>query len=55
MLYAAEVEDNTCEVVIEYDDNRRTGRTWTIPMENNRFIMFPSTQNFISRIKIILV
>ena len=37
---------NTCEVVIEYDDNRRTGRTWTIPMENNRFIMFPSTQKF---------
>ena len=46
MLYAAEIEDNTCEIVIEYDDNRRTGKKWTIPMENNRFIIFPSTQKF---------
>jgi|TARA_R110000803_G_C11987305_1_gene321506 hypothetical protein len=46
MLYAAEVEDKTCEVVIEYDDNRRAGKDWTILMENNRFIIFPSTQKF---------
>ena len=46
MLYAAEVQDNTCEVVIEYDDNRRTSKEWTILMENNRFIIFPSTERF---------
>ena len=46
MLYAAEVQDKTCEVIIEYNDNRRTSKEWTIPMENNRFIIFPSTERF---------
>jgi hypothetical protein len=35
-----------CNVIIHYDDNRRKGKTWTIPLSNNKFIMFPSTQMY---------
>jgi len=33
-------------VRIFYDDNRRKGRSWDIPLENNKFIMFPSTNMY---------
>ena len=41
MLYGVDVEN--CNVRIYYDDNRRAGRSWDISLENNKFIMFPST------------
>jgi|TARA_R110002020_G_scaffold391137_3_gene601547 hypothetical protein len=41
LLYGVEVEN--CMVKIFYDDNRRKGRSWEIPLTNNKFIMFPST------------
>ena len=41
LLYGVHVED--CKVKIFYDDNRRKGRSWDIPLTNNKFIMFPST------------
>ena len=41
MLYGVNVSD--CSVRIYYDDNRRAGRSWDIKLENNKFIMFPST------------
>jgi len=44
LLYGVNVKD--CSVVIDYDDNKRKGKTWTIPIENNKFIMFPSTQRY---------
>ena len=40
-LYGVKVKD--CDVTILYDDNRRKGRSWTIPLDDNKFIMFPST------------
>ena len=43
-LYGVNVED--CIVRIHYDDNRRKGRSWDIPIENNKFIMFPSTNMY---------
>lgn len=46
MLYGVNVGEDSCEVVIEYDDNRRKGRTWSIPLKNNYFIMFPATQKY---------
>ena len=42
LLYGVNVKD--CSVRIHYDDNRRAGRSWDIPLTNNQFIMFPSTQ-----------
>ena len=47
LLYGVNVKD--CTVRIYYDDNRRKGRSWHIPLNNNTFVMFPSTnQYFIS-------
>jgi len=41
LLYGIKVKD--CSVKIYYDHNRRKGRSWDIPLTNNQFIMFPST------------
>ena len=47
LLYGVNVKD--CSVRIHYDDNRRKGRSWDIPLINNQFIMFPSMQmNYIT-------
>ena len=43
-LYGVNVKD--CMVKIHYDDNRRKGRSWDIPLLNNGFIMFPSTNMY---------
>ena len=45
-LYGLEVAKDSCELVIEYDDNRRKNRTWHIPLKDNLFIIFPSTQRY---------
>ena len=44
MLYGVNLEN--CTIRIYYDDNRRAGRSWDLPLKNNGFIMFPSTQIF---------
>jgi hypothetical protein len=41
LLYGVIVKD--CNINIHYDDNRRKGRLWSIPLSNNGFVMFPST------------
>ena len=41
LLYGLKTDD--CSVRIHYDDNRRKGRSWDIPLTDNKFIMFPST------------
>ena len=45
-LYGIDVAKDSCELVIEYDDNRRKNRTWHIPLKDNQFIIFPSTQRY---------
>ena len=44
LLYGVKVKD--CMVRIHYEDNRRKGRSWDIPLLNNMFIMFPSTNMY---------
>ena len=44
LLYGVKV--NKCWVRIHYEDNRRKGRSWDIPLTNNQFIMFPSTNMY---------
>jgi hypothetical protein len=44
MLYGVNVKE--CLVRIHYDDNRRAGRSWDIKLDNNKFIMFPSTNMY---------
>ena len=43
-LYGVNVKE--CSVRIHYDQNRRAGRSWDIPLKDNEFIMFPSTQMY---------
>lgn len=40
-LYGVKVDE--CMVKIHYEDNRRKGKDWDIPLTNNKFIMFPSS------------
>ena len=47
LLYGTKAED--CRVTIYYDDNRRKGRSWTIPLKDNKFIMFPSSNTYFIR------
>ena len=44
LLYGVKAKD--CIVRIYYEDNRRKGRFWDISLENNKFIMFPSTNMY---------
>ena len=44
MLYGVNVKN--CMVRIHYDHNRRKGSSWDISLENNKFIMFPSTNMY---------
>ena len=44
LLYGVKVKD--CMVRIHFEDNRRKGRSWDIPLLNNGFIMFPSTNMY---------
>jgi len=44
LLYGVQVDK--CWVRIHYEDNRRKGRSWDIPLTNNQFIMFPSTNMY---------
>jgi hypothetical protein len=46
MLYGVNVGKNSCKVFIEYDDNRRKGKSWEISLNDNDFVMFPSTQRY---------
>ena len=43
LIYGVDIsEDKETGIVIEYDDNRRKGRTWHVPLKSNQIIMFPS-------------
>tara|TARA_R100001530_G_scaffold135319_1_gene112236 strand:+ start:732 stop:1289 length:558 start_codon:yes stop_codon:yes gene_type:complete len=45
-LYGIDIQPDSCTAVMEYDDNRRANRSWHIPLENNKFLIFPSTQRY---------
>ena len=44
LLYGVKVKD--CNVRIHYENNRRKGRSWEMPLTKNKFIMFPSTNMY---------
>jgi hypothetical protein len=46
LLYGVKLAKDSCFVRIHFDDNRRAGRSWDIPLNNNQFIMFPATQMY---------
>ena len=42
LIYVVDVAKDSCDLVIEYDNNKRKGNTWHMTLENNHFYMFPS-------------
>tara|TARA_R100001509_G_scaffold157665_1_gene122004 strand:+ start:2684 stop:3187 length:504 start_codon:yes stop_codon:yes gene_type:complete len=44
LLYGINTVD--CSIKILYDDNRRKGRSWIVPLKNSAFVMFPSTNMY---------
>lgn len=44
LLYGIQVKD--CIVNISYDDNRIKDKSWSMPLTNNKFIIFPSTNKY---------
>ena len=46
MLYAVDVGLNSCKVIIEYDDNRLKGQSCRFQLDNNSFVLFPSTLKY---------
>ena len=45
-VYSLDVGEKSSDIIIEYDDNRRKNRTWHLPLVNNHFVMFPSTNKY---------
>lgn len=46
MVYGLDIQKNSCDLIIEWETNRKYNLNWTIPMENNKFIIFPSGLNY---------
>lgn len=46
LIYGIDVGDKSCELIVEYDDNRRKNSARHILIENNKFVIFPSTQRY---------
>jgi len=43
LLYGVKIKKDSCFIRIYYDDNRRKGRAWDMPINDNTFLLFPST------------
>ena len=46
MIYGVNIAQNSCDLAIEYKDNKRSELSCHIPLENNNFIVFPSIQKY---------
>jgi hypothetical protein len=45
-LYGVNVGQDSCNVIIEYNENRVKGKIKEMPLNNNSFIMFPSNLKY---------
>lgn len=43
MIYAADVEDGSCDIRVEYDNGRRPQNVWNYPIKNKMFWLIPTT------------
>jgi|TARA_R110002012_G_scaffold307107_2_gene512421 hypothetical protein len=42
LVYGVELEDNSSNVIVHYNRLKMPKCTWTIPIQNNKFIIFPA-------------
>jgi hypothetical protein len=47
LLYGVKIKKDSCFIRIYYDDNRRKGRAWDMPINDNTFLLFPSTLKYV--------
>jgi len=43
LLYGVEIDPDTCKIIINYDDNKRKGKRFEYNLNNDYFIMFPTS------------
>lgn len=46
MIYGVSIQDNSCKILINYDNNRIKSNCHEISLKNNHFVMFPATQTY---------
>jgi len=45
-LYGVEIDSDSCNIIINYDDNRRKNLRHEIKLKTNEFIIFPSSMSY---------
>ena len=43
LIYAVDVEENSCNIRVEYDNGRRPQNVWNYPIKNKMFWIIPTT------------
>lgn len=46
LVYGVELEDHSSNLIIHHNIKKTPNCTWSIPMQNNKFIIFPSHLNY---------
>jgi hypothetical protein len=46
LLYGVEIDPGTCKIIISYDDNKIKGKFFEFNLENDDFIIFPSSLTY---------
>ena len=46
LIYGVELEDMSSNLIVHHNNKKIPNCTWTIPMQNNKFIIFPSHLNY---------
>ena len=44
--YGVEIDSDSCNIIINYDDNRRKNLRHEIKLKTNEFIIFPSSMSY---------
>ena len=46
LVYGVDVYPESTQVVVEYDNNKYLNNAWFAPIENDHYVMFPTSQKF---------
>ncbi len=46
LVYGVDIANNSCSLVIEYDNKKHLNQKYFIPMSNNYFVLFPGSERF---------
>ena len=46
LVYGVDIANNSCSLVIEYDNKKYLNQKYFIPMSNNYLVLFPGSERF---------